>query len=76
MQGPMSYGELNYILDSVEILSKMFKSWGNNYRYNPATNEVEHGFFKNEEMMVSEWFSTNLFKPNTPEHCFSNGWGI
>lgn len=57
----MTNEEILLILDALEGLAQNYKVWGEDYLYNPHTNEFHHkatlGF---EESMVDQWFNKKL----------------
>ncbi len=50
--------EVDFICESIDLVSKNFKKWSKEYHYNGANNEFEHKDDLNvEENIISNWFS-------------------
>jgi selenocysteine lyase/cysteine desulfurase len=56
----MTDREMYAILDAIEQIARNFREWGNEYLYNPHSNEFVHHSHSDpgpEDRLVSEWFN-------------------
>jgi selenocysteine lyase/cysteine desulfurase len=49
--------ELHFIMDAIRLIQKLHQRWGNDYLYNPHTNEFRHKKSTvNDQAMIEKWF--------------------
>ena len=62
----MSNAEIDLIMDAIECTASHFQEWGEDYAYDPASNEYSFKRFEEKELSkIEEWFICCANKPAT-----------
>jgi selenocysteine lyase/cysteine desulfurase len=60
----MTNAEIDFIMDAIECTASHFQEWGQDYSYDPASNEYSFKLFEENELCkIHEWFNCCANRP-------------